>query len=129
MTLKKDPNESLMAYIRRFNDEAMQVDDYIDQATFQAMMNSSNQAPSSEISKKMSKTLSGLMEEAQKHTIVEALYNTGEPHTMRTKAQKAEGCPLRPYRARPPRSVQDKGKKSMYKRYNPLTTTQKEILN
>lgn len=57
-----------MAYICYFNDEAMHVDDYIDQAALQAVMNKLQ--PSSfkwEMSKRMSKSFIGFMKKAQKH--------------------------------------------------------------
>lgn len=66
-----------MAYIQRFNDETIQVDDYIDQVALQAVINGLQLSSFKwEMFKKMPKTLSGLIEEAKRHTIAEALYYT-----------------------------------------------------
>lgn len=81
-----------MAYVRRFNDKVMQVEDYTDQAALQAAINGLQ--PSAfkwEISKWMPKNLSSLMEETQKHTIVEALYYIGDTSPSKPEALKNEG--------------------------------------
>lgn len=53
-----------MAYVRRFNDEAIQVDNYINKVALQAVMNGLQPGGFKwEISKKMFKTLLGLIEE------------------------------------------------------------------
>lgn len=43
-----------------------------------------------EISKKMSKTLLGLIKEAQRHTIVKALYYTRDTRPSKLKVWRAE---------------------------------------
>lgn len=60
MTLKQGLNKPFMAYDHCFNEEAMQVDDYTDQAAFQIAMNGLQlDYLKWEMSKKMPKTLSG----------------------------------------------------------------------
>lgn len=113
MTLKQGPKEPLMTYVRCFNDETMQVNDYTDQAALQATMNGLQLCTFKwEISKKMLKTLSGLMKEAQRQTIVEALYYTKDTYFSRPEARKSEGGPSRLPQLRSPKSSLNKGKKS-----------------
>lgn len=71
----------------------------------------------------MPKTLSGVMEEAQKHTIAEALYYTGDARLDKEEARKVERGPSKPLKGRPAKSIPNKGKNSVFERYNPLTTT------
>lgn len=82
-----------------------------------------------EMSKKMSKTLSSLMKEAQRHTIAEALYYTKDTRSSRHETKKKEGGPLGPHQPKPPRSTPNRGKKSVFERYTPLIATKREILN
>lgn len=54
-----------MTYVQHFNHEAVQVKDYIDHAALQAAMNDLHSSSFKwEMSKKVPKTLSRLMEEA-----------------------------------------------------------------
>lgn len=101
-----------MAYVRCFNDKVRQVNDYTDQATLQAAMNGLQ--PSTfkwEISKIMSKTLSSLLEEAQKHIIAEALYYIGDTRSDKLKIWKNEGGSSGQPQPRSPRSALDREKK------------------
>lgn len=77
----------------------------------------------------MPKTLLSLIEEAQRHTIYEALYYTGDTRSGRHDAWKGEGGPLGPSWPGPPRSAPDRGRKKGFEWYTPLTTTCSEILN
>lgn len=78
----------------------------------------------------MPKTISVFMEKAQKQTIIEALYLTGDTHSTKEDIRKVvPGGPLRPLQARLKRPCPDKGKKSVFDKYTPSMTTRKEILN
>ena len=69
-------------YTRRFNQEAMQVEDFTDQAAIQAIL--AGLRPGAfrwDIAKNTPKTLSGVIEEAQKHVIAEGLtFADGSKH-------------------------------------------------
>lgn len=109
-----------MTYVHHFNDEAMQVDDYTDQATLQAaMIGLWSDSFKREMSKRMPTTLLGLMEEAQKYTITEALYFIGDTRSNKENAQKAVEGPSRPFQGRFERSHLNKGKKSTFEQYRP----------
>ena len=79
MSVRQGDNELLQDYTRRFNQEAMQVEDFTNQETIQAMLTSHR--PRTfwwDIAKNTPKTLSGVIEEAQKHVIAEGLTFTDE---------------------------------------------------
>lgn len=64
--------------------------------------------------KKMPTTLFGLMEEAQRHTILEALYYIRDTCFDKPETRKIEGGPSRSLLARPVRLALDKGKRSVF---------------
>ena len=74
MSMRQGENESLEAYTNRFNNEAMLVEDFTDQAAIQAILNGLRPGAFKwDIAKNTPRTLSGVIEEAHKHVIAEEL--------------------------------------------------------
>lgn len=68
------------------------------------------------------------MEEAQKYTITEILYFTRDTHPTREDVRRANlKGPLGPFQGSLERPRVDKGKKSMFDQYSPVTTTRRKI--
>lgn len=84
-----------MTYVQRFQDRAIQIDNYMDQAALQVAMNGLQSGSFKwEMFKIMPKTLLSLMKAAKKHTIAKALYFTRDIHFNKEETQKAERGPL-----------------------------------
>lgn len=114
-----------MAYVRCFNNEVMQVEDYTDQVALQATMNGLQSGSfEKEMSKWMLKTFSEFMEEAKQHIIAKALYFIGDASSINEESKRvAFGGPLGPTQGKFERPHPNKGKKSIFDRYTPFTTT------
>ena len=136
MSVRQGDNETLEDYTRRFNQEAMQVEDFTDQAAIQAML--AGLKPGAfrwDIAKNTPKTLSGVIEEAQKHVIAEGLTFVDESrYRVPAEVEESklrEGGQLnsdrRKARSEPP--PPPRPRKSQFDRYTPLTTPRREILH
>ena len=136
MSVRQGDNETLEDYTRRFNQEAMQVEDFTDQAAIQAML--AGLKPGAfrwDIAKNTPKTLSGVIEEAQKHVIAEGLTFVDESR-YRVPAEVEEpklreggqlNSDRRKARSEPP--PPPRPRKSQFDRYTPLTMPKREILH
>lgn len=82
------------------------------------------------MSKRMSKTILGLIKKARKYIIAKALYFIRDTHSTKKESKRAVARgPSRPTQGMLERAYQEKGKKSMFNQYTSLTTIGKEILN
>ena len=136
MSVRQGDNEPLEDYTRRFNQEAMQVEDFTDQAAIQAIL--AGLRPGAfrwDIAKNTPKTLSGVIEEAQKHVIAEGLTFTDEsryqdPPEKEEPKLREDGAPNSDRRKAksetpPPPHL----RRSRFDRYTPLTIPRRDILH
>ena len=136
MSVRQGDNEPLEDYARRFNQEAMQVEDFTDQAAIQAILTELRPGAFRwDIAKNTPKTLSGVIEEAQKHVIAEGLtFADGcrhqdlpeeeEPELREDRAPNSDRRKVKSEAPPPPRL-----RRSQFDRYTPLTTPRRDILH
>ena len=135
MSVRQGDNEPLEDYTIRFNQEAMQVEDFTDQAAIQAILTGLRPGAFRwDIAKNTPKTLSGVIEEAQKHVIAEGLTFTDEsryqaPPEEEEPKLREDGTPnsdRRKVKSEPPPPPHPR--RSQFDRYTPLTIPRRDIL-
>ncbi|XP_058076414.1 uncharacterized protein LOC131225002 [Magnolia sinica] len=136
-TIKQEPKKSLKDFIARFNEEALQVEDYDDKIALSAMFSSLKEGKFTfSIGKNPPKTLAELVTRAQKYTNVEEFSNCRknvqavEPLTKgkrqkneepQSSTKKSNDCAPRDHRP-------SKKLKGRFRSYTPLNTSTEQIL-
>lgn len=93
MLIKQGVDESLNDYARRFNEEALMVEDYIEKFVIHAMLSGLHLGGfKCNMSRNMLKTLAVMIEEAQKHTMVESIvFSKDSCEVKESRSVKPEG--------------------------------------
>lgn len=136
MSMRQGKNESLEAYTRRFNNEAMLVEDFTDLAAIQTILNGLRSGAFKwNISKNTLRTLSGVIEKAQKHVIAKGLVFTDEvrpqlrPQVKDTKGKDKKEQTSNPKSTKGSEQPPPRVRQSALDAYTHLTMNRREILN
>lgn len=130
MSIKQGADESLSNYARTFNEEALIVEDYTKQFAIHAMLNGLRlRGFKWDMARNTPKMLTMMIEEVQKHTMVESIVLLEENHEAKDPwmvkregidiGKKAKDISQPPW---PPC-------KSTFDHYVPLNISRKDILN
>ncbi|XP_058080730.1 uncharacterized protein LOC131228909 [Magnolia sinica] len=119
-TIKQEPKESLKDYIARFNEEALQVEDYDDKMTLSAVFSGLKEEKFAfSIRKNPPKTLAELITRSQKYANAEEFSNACKNVQTPNKGPDDRA----PHDRRPNRKLEGK-----FRSYAPLHTSTKQIL-
>ncbi|XP_058075987.1 uncharacterized protein LOC131224695 [Magnolia sinica] len=136
-TIKQEPKESLKDYITRFNEEALQVEDYDDKMTLSAVFGGLKEARFTfSIGKNSSKTLADLIARAQKYTNAEEFTNARKNVQVtnptgkgkRPKNEESQPSGKGPDDRTPRDQSPSRRPEGKFRSYTPLNTSTEQIL-